>query len=765
MEQIFTSFLLTSLIGTCLALLLVIFKPVTRRVFSAGWNYYIWIAVLIVMLLPIRLTLPEKAQQSVSETEKVEWISEDKSGIQEIRSEIQEMQPEIIEWQSAPDEKASAKMKNFFDTNISVISHIWLMGAMLLFLIKLNGYLIFLIKMRRHSKAIHCPEISAYTKRRVRVRQSGTICSPLLVGIIRPTLLLPETEITGEQLKHILAHEMTHLERNDILYKWLVAISKCIHWFNPAIYYVGRQVNTECEISCDISVVKKMDRQEERKYMETILSLLSHHSPGAVPLTTEMTGNKRTLKRRFTMIKNRFNVSKKAMIVSIVIAAVTLVGSVLVSGLINGRLVNEYKNELIAVNTDERQGDNFNFLIFGMDEQNRADTIMVLSLKDSCVTALSIPRDTAFEYGESRKEKLSGILGEENGDQKVIDAVRNTLQIPITYYAKINLSAVKDIIDNVDGIEFDVPMDMEYDDPYKDLHIKLKQGRHTLSGEEACGLLQFRRSNDGKGYADGDITRIEIGQQFVKEFINQKLNREYIGKSRDIFRLLADNVVTNYPAAKLAADIKLIEKLKSDIEFHTLSGQTESDINGTLLYETGGGEIVSLASHPEKTLSLQPEKEKNTPEETSSLQSEKEKNAPEETPTLVAVKLPQRIARPCDGKISSPFGKREHPITKEVKYHNGIDIVAPEGTEVASAITGVVTETGFDAEKGNYIIVEYENMQTIYSQLESVQVKKGDKVDAHQVIGTVGSTGNSTGAHLHFEVLADGKYLNPENLF
>lgn len=737
MEQIFTAFLLTSLTGTCLALLLAIFKPVTRRFFSASWNYYIWLAVLAVMLLPIRLTFRGKAQPTAYETEKaVEWINEDISEERERQPEIIEWQPEVVERQHAPREKASARLRVFFDNNISVISHIWLIGAILLFLIKLSGYVIFLIKMHMHSKEIFCTEIGAYTKRRVRVRQSDTSCSPLLVGIIRPTLLLPRAELTEEQLGYILAHETTHLKRNDILYKWLVVVSKCIHWFNPAVYYVGRQVNTECEISCDLAAVKEMDSREESKYMETILSLLSRSSAGAVSFTTGMTGNKRTLKRRFTMIKNRFKVSKKAMLVSIAVAAVVLAGGVLASGLINGKFANAYENELMAVNTDERDGDNFNFLILGTDEQNRADAIMVLSMKDGAAEVLSIPRNIEFEYGGDEKARISEILGEENGDQRVIDAVRSTLKIPIMYYARINLSAVQAVIDNVGGIEFDVPMDMEYDDPYKDLHIKLKQGRYTLSGKEACDLLQFRRSNDGSGYADGDITRIGIGQQFIKEFIKQK--SEYIGKAPDIFRLIAGNLVTNYPILRLADDAKLIKMLKSDIELRILS---EGDINGALSHEIDCGEAADLASNIEKAVFAQSENEQK------------------------ASGVSYVIARPCEGEISSPFGKRENPATGEIKYHNGIDIAAPEGTEVVSAITGVVTETGFDAEKGNYVIVENENMQTVYSQLASVQAEKNDNVDAHRVIGTVGSTGSSTGAHLHFEVLADGEYLNPEQLF
>ena len=116
---------------------------------------------------------------------------------------------------------------------------------------------------------------------------------------------------------------------------------------------------------------------------------------------------------------------------------------------------------------------------------------------------------------------------------------------------------------------------------------------------------------------------------------------------------------------------------------------------------------------------------------------------------------------PVDGEISMNFGKREHPITKEVKEHNGVDIKAPEGTDVVTSITGTVTDVGFDSEKGNYIVVENGNVKTLYAQLATTSVKKGDAVTAKQSIGTVGKTGKATGAHLHFEVMVDGEYVDP----
>lgn len=130
------------------------------------------------------------------------------------------------------------------------------------------------------------------------------------------------------------------------------------------------------------------------------------------------------------------------------------------------------------------------------------------------------------------------------------------------------------------------------------------------------------------------------------------------------------------------------------------------------------------------------------------------------TPTAF---ISQGFVWPCDGEISNRFGDRKNPVTNEMISHNGIDIAAFEGTDVKSAIYGTVTKTGFDAEKGYYIVIERDNIQTIYASLtQDVQVNEGDEVLRGQTVGKVGKSGMSTGAHLHFEVLINGEYYNPE---
>ena len=112
--------------------------------------------------------------------------------------------------------------------------------------------------------------------------------------------------------------------------------------------------------------------------------------------------------------------------------------------------------------------------------------------------------------------------------------------------------------------------------------------------------------------------------------------------------------------------------------------------------------------------------------------------------------------------ISRPFGESADVFTGGESSHEGIDMPAAPGTEVLAAAPGKVTETGYDMDRGNYVILEHEGgYTTCYAHLEDILAEEGESVDTGAVIGTVGSTGRSTGPHLHFELRLDGEALDP----
>lgn len=181
--------------------------------------------------------------------------------------------------------------------------------------------------------------------------------------------------------------------------------------------------------------------------------------------------------------------------------------------------------ELSDIERAQKYSSRINILVVGKEHQ-RTDTIMFLSYdtKEKIANVISIPRDTYYERKEysAAGNKINAIYQSE-GIVGLMTAVENILGLEINNYVEIDYDALIAVVNAVDGVEVYIPMDMNYDDPYDSppLSIHFEQGNRNLSGEEALEFLRFRKNNEGVGYPNGDLGRIETQQAFVKELIDK----------------------------------------------------------------------------------------------------------------------------------------------------------------------------------------------------------------------------------------------------
>jgi murein DD-endopeptidase MepM/ murein hydrolase activator NlpD len=120
------------------------------------------------------------------------------------------------------------------------------------------------------------------------------------------------------------------------------------------------------------------------------------------------------------------------------------------------------------------------------------------------------------------------------------------------------------------------------------------------------------------------------------------------------------------------------------------------------------------------------------------------------------------MVAPVQGRRSSGFGSRIHPITGARAQHTGVDVAAPAGTPIRAAAAGVVSFAGSRGGYGNLVIVDHpRGLQTYYAHQRDLHISAGQDVAQGTLLGTVGSTGRSTGPHLHFEVRRDGVAVDP----
>lgn len=248
-------------------------------------------------------------------------------------------------------------------------------------------------------------------------------------------------------------------------------------------------------------------------------------------------------------------------------------------------------------------------LVLGVSEDidtMLTDTMMLASYnpKSQKAFVLSIPRDTYIGTNKSTANPEDRINSLYQKDiSKTILAVEKLTGINIDNYVVVKTSALTNIVDAIGGVEFNVPINMKYDDPTQNLHINLKAGMQNLNGDEAEQLLRFRHSNPDKNgkmttypaeYGADDFGRMRTQREFLQATAKQLLSFKNISKIKNIASAVFDNLETDMSFSKIIGYIP--SALQIDIEtikMEQLPG-VSNKINGVWFYETKDTEICKL---------------------------------------------------------------------------------------------------------------------------------------------------------------------------
>lgn len=223
----------------------------------------------------------------------------------------------------------------------------------------------------------------------------------------------------------------------------------------------------------------------------------------------------------------------------------------------------------------------FNILLLGGDKVNNlTDTMMLANFDpETCkINIMSIPRDTRVFI--NNKERKINYAFPNGGVELSAKTVSELLDVNIKYYAFVDTSAFRKIIDLLDGVDYYVPVDMDYDDPVQNLHIHLKKGQQRLYGEQAEQYVRFRKPNkwnkEIRKYYDGsDLKRNEAQQQFIRELMRQKLTLQYLPKLTSVINTMFEHVQTNLTLNETVKLTSYITKFKIDnVNFIQMPGTT-----------------------------------------------------------------------------------------------------------------------------------------------------------------------------------------------
>ena len=192
--------------------------------------------------------------------------------------------------------------------------------------------------------------------------------------------------------------------------------------------------------------------------------------------------------------------------------------------------------------------------ISGEEEYKLADTIMVCSYnpKTQKASILSIPRDTYVGKDKTKASasyKINAVYRNGENVEGMVEHIENLTELEIDNYLIIDTKALVQLVDALGGVTFDVPIDMDYDDPTQDLYIHLKAGVQKLDGKQAEGLVRFRHSNDfstyPSEYGDNDIGRMRTQREFITQVMKQTVRPENLLKLVQIAEIGFKNINTN----------------------------------------------------------------------------------------------------------------------------------------------------------------------------------------------------------------------------
>lgn len=222
----------------------------------------------------------------------------------------------------------------------------------------------------------------------------------------------------------------------------------------------------------------------------------------------------------------------------------------------------------------------YTFLLIGNDQGNGNTDTMIVGALDTVkgeLNLVSIPRDTLVNVSWSVKKANTILAFRGRGMEGLVDGITDLIGFRVDSYISVDLEAFTALVDAIGGVYFDVPMNMNYDDPTQNLHIHVPAGYQYLTGQQAVGVVRFR-----SGYAAGDIKRISVQQDFMKALAKQCLSASALASNIDDYaKIFKEYVETNLTVGNIVWYGQQMLKLKNeDIHFHTVPENYNDSVRG-----------------------------------------------------------------------------------------------------------------------------------------------------------------------------------------
>ena len=236
----------------------------------------------------------------------------------------------------------------------------------------------------------------------------------------------------------------------------------------------------------------------------------------------------------------------------------------------------------------------YNILLYGVDnDAGGSDTNMLMRFDavNKTVDIVSLPRDTLMSNGHKLNSSYNN-----GGTEKLRSNIEDMLGVPVDFYVSVDLKGFIALINQIGGVDFDVPEDMDYDDPYQDLHIHFKKGLQHLNGQQAMEVVRFRHNNDNTGYGgQQDLGRIGTQQAFLKTVAQKLMKLENVPAMAETFLKYVKTDLTLGNLMWLANQALSMGGMDA-ISFATLPGDGAGWYKGMSVYALDPEQVLEMTN-------------------------------------------------------------------------------------------------------------------------------------------------------------------------
>lgn len=335
--NLFLNIVAVSLSTSLIIMFLLILAPFLNKRYAIKWKYLMWVVVAVRLMIPFNMNIPFPQIVIDVPTEITAPIdTNDESGVPVMLP----TEPKPIEANNENAAKAptQGEQKPIKLTLLDIIAYLWLTGCLLFLSVHIFSFLHYKGRIAKKGvivKERYILQQACKLSRKLQIKTNIKILrceeaeSPMVIGLLKPMLVLPNCDYSEEELFFVLKHELIHIKRHDIYFKLLFVIANALHWFNPFIYIMQKEAVVDMELSCDEKVIQQTAFAVRKAYTETLLSTFNKQHKKGVFLTTQFHGGKEIMKKRFKNILTK-SPKKNGLLLCICAIGITLISGMLI---------------------------------------------------------------------------------------------------------------------------------------------------------------------------------------------------------------------------------------------------------------------------------------------------------------------------------------------------------------------------------------------------------------------------------------------------